>query len=82
MSVDILNQGILGPLNDRQKELIDSAREDCSRLTKLARELLQLSKLESGRLQLKNEELDVASRHRVLAPPAAAAVQRKGDRAA
>lgn len=59
MSVDILNQGILGPLNERQKELIDSAREDCQRLTKLARELLQLSKLESGKLQIKNEELDL-----------------------
>jgi signal transduction histidine kinase len=61
MSVDILNQQILGPLNPKQKELIESAREDCFRLTKLARELLQLSKLESGRLQLKNEELDVAA---------------------
>jgi signal transduction histidine kinase len=59
MSVDILTQGILGPLNDRQKELVESAREDCRRLTKLARELLQLSKLESGRLQIRNEELDV-----------------------
>jgi NtrC-family two-component system sensor histidine kinase KinB len=58
MSVDILNRGILGPLNDRQKELIDSARQDCVRLTKLARELLQLSKLESGRAQLRNEVLD------------------------
>jgi PAS domain S-box-containing protein len=61
MAVDILNQQILGPLNPRQMELISSAREDCFRLTKLARELLQLSKLESGRLQLKNEELDVAA---------------------
>jgi NtrC-family two-component system sensor histidine kinase KinB len=60
MSVDILNQQILGPLNDRQKELIDSTKEDCYRLTKLARELLQLSKLESGKIQLRNEELDVA----------------------
>lgn len=60
MSVDILNRGILGPLNDRQKELIDSARQDCVRLTKLARELLQLSKLESGRAQFRNEELDPA----------------------
>jgi signal transduction histidine kinase len=59
MSVDILNQGILGPLNERQKELIFSAKEDCQRLTKLARELLQLSKLESGKLQLRNEELDI-----------------------
>ena len=59
MSVDILNQEILGPLNERQRELIQSAKEDCQRLTKLARELLQLSKLESGRLQLKSEDLDV-----------------------
>jgi PAS domain S-box-containing protein len=61
MAVDILNQQILGPLNAKQKELIESAREDCFRLTKLARELLQLSKLESGRLQLKNEDLDIAA---------------------
>jgi signal transduction histidine kinase len=61
MSVDILSQGILGPLNDKQKELIDSAKEDCFRLTKLARELLQLSKLESGKVQLKNEELNLRS---------------------
>ena len=59
MSVDILSREILGPLNERQKELAESAKEDCLRLSKLARELLQLSKLESGRLQLKNEELDV-----------------------
>lgn len=59
MTVDILNQEILGKLNPRQRELIVSAKEDCVRLTKLARELLQLSKLESGRIQTKNEELDV-----------------------
>jgi NtrC-family two-component system sensor histidine kinase KinB len=59
MTVDILNQEILGTLNTRQKELVDSAREDCGRLTKLSRELLQLSKLEVGRLQLRDEELDV-----------------------
>ncbi len=61
MSVDILSQGILGPLNEKQKELISSTKEDCFRLTKLARELLQLSKLESGKIQLKNEELDIRS---------------------
>jgi two-component system, NtrC family, sensor histidine kinase KinB len=59
MSVDLLGQGILGPLNPKQRELLDSAKEDCERLTKLARELLQLSKLESGRMQLRNEELDI-----------------------
>jgi len=61
MSVDILNQELLGPLNERQKELIASTKEDVQRLTKLARELLQLSKLESGRFQFKNEELNIRS---------------------
>lgn len=61
MSVDLLNQEVLGSLNEKQKELVNSAKEDCFRLTKLARELLQLSKLESGRVQLKNEELNIRS---------------------
>jgi NtrC-family two-component system sensor histidine kinase KinB len=60
MAVDILNQQILGSLNDRQRELIQSARDDCARLTKLARELLQLSKLEAGRMPVMNEDLDLA----------------------
>jgi signal transduction histidine kinase len=59
MSVDLLNQELLGPLNMRQKELINSTKEDTQRLTKLARELLQLSKLESGKQEFKNEELNV-----------------------
>lgn len=59
MSVDLLAQGPLGPLTERQRELLVSAKEDCERLTKLARELLQLSKLESGALALQQEELSV-----------------------
>lgn len=59
MSVNILDQELLGPLSPKQKELITSAKEDCNRLTKLARELLQLSKIESGRLQVREEELQL-----------------------
>ncbi len=59
MSIDILNQGLLGPLSSRQKELVDAAKADCLRLTNLARELLQLSKLESGKVEFRNQELDI-----------------------
>jgi NtrC-family two-component system sensor histidine kinase KinB len=59
MSVDILDQQLLGPLTSKQKELVASAKEDCYRLTKLARELLQLSKLESGRVQVRDETLNM-----------------------
>ena len=59
MSVDILGREILGTLNNRQKELVESAKEDSQRLAKLARELLQLSRLEAGRVELREELLDV-----------------------
>ena len=61
MSVDILGREILGALNDRQKELVESAKEDSQRLAKLARELLQLSRLEAGRVELRDEHLDIGS---------------------
>jgi two-component system, NtrC family, sensor histidine kinase KinB len=55
MGVDILRQGLLGPLTDPQRELLDSSKQDCERLTKLVRELLQLSKLESGKIEMRED---------------------------
>jgi len=58
MSVDILRQKVVGPLTDAQQELLESSKHDCDRLTKLVKELLQLSKLESGKFELKSEPVD------------------------
>jgi PAS domain S-box-containing protein len=80
MSIDILNQELLGPLNERQKDLIHSTKEDSQRLTKLARELLQLSKLEAGKLQFKNEELDVRALVEATTKPLYIQFQEKGVR--
>jgi signal transduction histidine kinase len=80
MSIDILNQEMLGPLNERQKDLIHSTKEDSQRLTKLARELLQLSKLEAGKLQFKNEELDVRALVEATTKPLHIQFQEKGVR--
>jgi len=60
MGIDILDQELLGPLNERQRDIVRSASEDCKRLTKMVKELLELSKLESGRIQLKEEVLNMA----------------------
>ncbi len=49
MTVDILQQGLLGPLNERQTDLLEGAKTDTERLKKLVEELLALSKLESAR---------------------------------
>jgi NtrC-family two-component system sensor histidine kinase KinB len=59
MSVDILRQKLLGPLNAEQEELLAGSRQDCERLTKLVRELLQLSRLEAGKMEFRTEPFDV-----------------------
>lgn len=52
MTIDILLQGLLGQLNDEQRDLLAGAKDDCDRLTRLLRDLLNLSKLESGSYSL------------------------------
>jgi signal transduction histidine kinase len=48
MVIDILQKEIKGSLNQDQKELLISAKEEVTRLNSFARDLLELSKLESG----------------------------------
>jgi two-component system, NtrC family, sensor histidine kinase KinB len=57
MSIDIFKQEILGPLNQKQKELIHSTVEDILRLRKMVKELLELSRLESGKIEIKKEKV-------------------------
>ncbi|HTK80997.1 MAG TPA: ATP-binding protein [Bacteroidota bacterium] len=59
MGVDLLRQQLLGPLTKAQEDLLNSAKQDCDRLTKLIRELLQLSKLESGKIELREDVVDL-----------------------
>jgi NtrC-family two-component system sensor histidine kinase KinB len=59
MSVDILRQRLLGPLTEQQEDLLEASKQDCERLTKLVRELLQLSRLESGTVERREEQIDV-----------------------
>jgi PAS domain S-box-containing protein len=48
MSVHLLLEGAAGTLTERQHEVLDACREDCDRLEKLMRDLLDLSKIEAG----------------------------------
>ncbi len=61
MAVDILSQEVLGKVNEPQKDMLATAKDDCERLTKLVKELLDLSRLESGKYELKRESINLRS---------------------
>lgn len=48
MGVHLLLEGAAGELNDKQQDVLQTCREDCERLEKLMRDLLDLSKIEAG----------------------------------
>jgi PAS domain S-box-containing protein len=51
MGVHLLLEGALGDLNDSQNEVLQACRQDCDRLDKLMRDLLDLSRIEAGESQ-------------------------------
>ena len=51
MGVHLLLEGALGELADSQNEVLQACRQDCERLDKLMRDLLDLSKIEAGESQ-------------------------------
>ncbi len=55
MTIDILKDEHVGKVNDHQRELLVAAKQDAERLTKLVRDLLELSRLQSGRIKLKED---------------------------
>ncbi len=61
MTIDILLREVIGPINERQHALLSSAKEDISRLIKLVRDLLDLSRFESGQYRIKKEWINLRS---------------------
>ncbi|HYV00335.1 MAG TPA: ATP-binding protein [Pyrinomonadaceae bacterium] len=51
MGVHLLLEGALGELTESQNEVLQACRQDCERLDKLMRDLLDLSKIEAGESQ-------------------------------
>ncbi|MEO7210245.1 MAG: ATP-binding protein [Chitinophagaceae bacterium] len=52
MSLQLLENKQVGTLNTEQKSLLDSIQEDAGRLLKITAELLNMTQVESGRIQL------------------------------
>lgn len=52
MSLQLLENERIGTLNEEQKNLLDSIKDDASRLLKITGELLNMTQVESGNIQL------------------------------
>jgi PAS domain S-box-containing protein len=60
MAVGILGDGVVGKLTDKQLELIASMRSDYDRLNRLVKEILELSRIESGVIQLDFKPINIS----------------------
>jgi len=52
MSLELLENSKIGRLNDEQKNLVESIKDDANRLLKITGELLNMTQIESGNIQL------------------------------
>lgn len=52
MAVHLCTEEVAGPLTDKQAELLHAAREDCDRLQAMVDDILDLSRIEAGKVEL------------------------------
>ncbi|HEY2729096.1 MAG TPA: ATP-binding protein [Polyangia bacterium] len=58
MALHMITDGIVGPLTPKQADLLFAARDDCERLQVIVDELLNLSRIESGQIDLHKRRVD------------------------
>ncbi len=57
-SLALVASGMSGPVSDETRRLIDIAQSNSERLTRLVNEILDVEKIEAGRLQIRFDTLD------------------------
>ncbi|WP_223640046.1 ATP-binding protein [Corallococcus sp. EGB] len=57
MAIHLVAEGVVGPVTEKQADLLFAAREDCERLQGIVDDLLDLSRIQSGQLQLDVREV-------------------------
>ena len=59
-SMNLVLEGVTGTINDSQKNLLTVAKNEIERLNRIISEVLDVSRMEAGRLKLKRARLDLA----------------------
>jgi PAS domain S-box-containing protein len=75
---ELLADGHFGPLNDGQRQAVANILGAAEQLRRLLQDLLDLSRLDSGRLQLDRMRFDLGALLADLAAPVVEAARRKG----
>jgi len=52
MAIHLCAEEVVGPLTPKQADLLAAAREDCERLQRIVDDLLDLSRIQAGRIEL------------------------------
>lgn len=60
MAVHLLLEGVAGAITDKQAELLHAAREECERLQATVDELLDLARIQSGRMEIERHPVGAA----------------------
>jgi signal transduction histidine kinase len=59
MAIHLTAEQVVGPINDKQADLMFAARQDTERLQRIVDDLLDLSRIQSGRMELRPRHVSV-----------------------
>ncbi|MBI2981200.1 MAG: HAMP domain-containing protein [Deltaproteobacteria bacterium] len=76
--VSLVLDGLLGAVTDRQKKFLSVTLKDIDRLKRIIDDLLDVSKIEAGKVQLKKEKVDLISLAKGVADSFQSRAQSKG----
>lgn len=77
-SVCLVLEGVIGPLNEDQKKFLSITKNNIDRLVKIIIDILDFSKLESGRVTMHKRKMNINEVVRVVCAEARKSAEKKG----